>query len=57
MSSPIPNVVSFHIETSAGGLPITLCACGALVYQPMAEFHVNDCATYQTIAAINEAKQ
>ena len=41
-----PAVVSFHMDTSAGGIPITLCACGLLIYQPMARIHIEGCATY-----------
>ena len=44
-----PVVTSFIIETSAGGLPITLCACGLLMYQPMAVVHMGTCSTYRRL--------
>ncbi len=43
-----PVVTSFIIKTSAGGLPITLCACGLLMYQPMAVVHMGTCSTYRS---------
>lgn len=39
-----PAVTSFHLDTSAGGIPITLCACGLLIFQPMARIHLATCA-------------
>ncbi len=44
--SETPVVTSFYMDTSAGGIPITLCACGLLIFQPMARIHVATCATY-----------
>lgn len=44
-----PVVTSFHMDTSAGGIPITLCACGLLMYQPMALVHMGTCSTYQRL--------
>jgi hypothetical protein len=41
-----PAVTSFHLDTSAGGIPITLCACWLLIFQPMARIHLATCATY-----------
>ena len=40
VSVPTPVAPSFHMETSIGGIPITLCACGLLMYQPMATVHM-----------------
>ena len=42
-----PVVTSFVMETSLGGIPITLCSCGLLIYQPMARTHMAVCAIYQ----------
>jgi hypothetical protein len=42
-----PVVTSFIVETNLGGLPITLCTCGLLIYQPMARTHMAVCAIYQ----------
>jgi len=44
---PTPVVTSFHMETSAGGIPITLCSCGLLIYQPMALVHMETCGSYR----------
>lgn len=46
-SVPNPVVTSFNMETSAGGIPITLCSCGLLIYQPMARIHMQTCASYR----------
>jgi len=43
----IPIVTSFVIETNLGGIPITLCSCGLLIYQPMAQIHMEVCQVYQ----------
>lgn len=47
VSVPTPVVTSFHMETSAGGIPVTLCACGLLMYQPMAPTHMAKCESYR----------
>jgi|JI9StandDraft_1071089.scaffolds.fasta_scaffold03414_9 hypothetical protein len=44
---PTPVVTSFHMETSQGGIPITMCACGLLIYQPMATTHMRTCDAYR----------
>ena len=44
--SETPVVTSFYMDTSAGGIPITLCACGLLIFQPMARIHMATCAIY-----------
>lgn len=44
-----PVVTSFHVDTSAGGIPITLCACGLLMYQPMAIVHMGTCSIYRRL--------
>ena len=44
---PTPVVTSFFMETSRGGIPITLCACGLLMYQPMATTHMAKCESYR----------
>lgn len=44
---PTPVVTSFHMETSQGGIPITLCVCGLLMYQPMAPTHMAKCEAYR----------
>ena len=51
-----PVVISFSIETSAGGLPITLCACGLLMYQPMALVHMGTCSTYRRLHEDGDAQ-
>ena len=40
MSEP---VVSFVVETNVGGIPITVCGCGALLMQSMAQEHIDSC--------------
>jgi hypothetical protein len=35
------------METSIGGIPVTLCACGLLMYQPMATVHMAKCESYR----------
>ena len=49
-----PAVTSFHLDTSAGGIPITLCACGLLIFQPMARIHLATCAIYIAHQAVRE---
>ena len=44
---PTPVTASFYVESSAGGLPVTLCACGVLMYQPMARVHMAKCESYR----------
>jgi hypothetical protein len=43
--SDVPT--SFIIETNKGGMPITICSCGVLMFKPMALDHIADCAVAQ----------
>ncbi len=46
--------ISFVLETNMGGVPVTLCSCGAILYQPMASNHVEQCAVAATAVALPE---
>ena len=37
---------SFVVETNFGGIPVTLCSCGVLLYQPMAKIHPATCPEF-----------
>lgn len=44
VDDPIPT--SFIVETNKGGMPITICTCGVLMFKPMAHGHMETCAAY-----------
>jgi hypothetical protein len=41
---PVPT--SFIVETNKGGMPITICSCGVLMFKPMAARHYKTCPAY-----------
>lgn len=47
--SDIPT--SFIVETNKGGMPVTICSCGVLMFKPMASIHIEVCNTAQLALA------
>ena len=56
MSDPVLQEVptSFIVETNKGGMPITICACGVLMYKPVARSHFETCPAYLAAIAVQE---